>query len=123
MIARPELLYEDVVEVNERVVMVKPGEGTGSLGDDAVSPREGKQSVVVTPEGALMQSCNRGTVGIVCCLSRKKMVPRIKRVQQQGPHRQEGLKYNVKYVQDARYLCFLASFVHDIFSVQCCISA
>jgi hypothetical protein len=37
VIARPELLYESVVEVEERVVLVKEGEGDGCVGDAAAA--------------------------------------------------------------------------------------
>jgi N-methylhydantoinase A/oxoprolinase/acetone carboxylase beta subunit len=37
VIARPELLYEEVIEVNERVVLVKAGEGEGLDGNDTAT--------------------------------------------------------------------------------------
>jgi N-methylhydantoinase A/oxoprolinase/acetone carboxylase beta subunit len=43
VIARPELLYEEVIEVNERVVLVKEGEGEG-LDDADFATMKGKIS-------------------------------------------------------------------------------
>jgi 5-oxoprolinase (ATP-hydrolysing) len=40
VIARPELLYEEVIEVNERVVLVKEGEGEG-LDDTETATKKG----------------------------------------------------------------------------------